>query len=57
MGCNCNGTSAAKTAGATVAVWTIQLPNGTKAGSYPTQEAAEQINRRSFAGKGTVVAK
>lgn len=54
--CGCNGGSAPVAAGS-APVFTIQLPNGTKVGSYPTQDHARVANQTSYGGRGTVVPK
>lgn len=56
MGCNCNGSSATTASGAAAgAAYTIRLPNGTKVGSYPTQDHARVALQTTYAGQGQVV--
>lgn len=58
MGCGCGGSdpaAAAAAAASGVTAYTIQLPNGTKAGKYPTAAHAEVALRTQFAGRGQVV--
>lgn len=59
MGCGPCGTSSAPAAAgaATGANYAIQLPNGTKVGSYPTQDHARVALQTTYAGQGQVVPK
>lgn len=56
--CGCGGGSApAAASGSAPATFAIQLPNGTKVGSYPTRDHARVALASSYNNHGTVVAK
>jgi hypothetical protein len=59
MGCGPCGTgsTAAAAAGAPGAAYAIKLPNGTKVGTYPTQDHARVALQTTYAGQGQVVPK
>jgi hypothetical protein len=52
--CGCGGGSSPAAARPGTA-WTIQLVNGTKVGSYPTQDHAKVALQTTYAGQGTVI--
>ena len=56
MGCGPCGTggSSPAAAGAAGPAYTIRLNNGTKVGSYPTQDHAKVALQTTYAGQGTV---
>lgn len=56
--CGCGGASASagRVAGGG-ATFAIRLPNGTKVGSYPTQDHALVALQTTYAGQGQVVPK
>lgn len=53
-GCGCGGTPAVATTGA-APLFALQLPNGTKVGSYPTRSHAEIANATVYRNKGRIV--
>ena len=57
--CGCGGGSAAVTSSGAAAggTWTIQLPNGTKVGTYPTEDHGRVALQTTYAGNGRVVRK
>ena len=55
MGCNCNGSASPAAAAPAGAAFTIRLPNGTKVGSYATEDHARVALQTTYAGQGTVI--
>lgn len=55
--CGCGGGSAPAAASSAATVFAIQLPNGTKVGSYPTKDHARVALASSYNNVGTVVPK
>jgi hypothetical protein len=52
--CGTGGSPSAASGGTAGAAYTIRLPNGTKVGSYPTQDHAKVALQTTYAGQGTV---
>lgn len=56
-GCNGNAPAAAAQSAGGGTTFAIRLPNGTKVGSYPTQDHARVALQTAYAGNGQVVPK